>query len=105
MDRRKKLITSSHSSDAAAATATDEGACGGWHGNNELVAAISAKRWNGGRYCGKRINVCRGRRCVAVKVVDECMGCGASDIDLSPKAFSRLATLDTGVVPIKWQLS
>jgi expansin (peptidoglycan-binding protein) len=33
---------------------------------------------------------------------DECPGCGYGSLDLSPAAFSRLANLNAGDIPISW---
>ena len=39
---------------------------------------------------------------VQAEVVDKCEGCGPSDIDLSPAAFTVLAPEDKGRIQVTW---
>lgn len=61
-------------------------------------AAVPTYRWGDPRY---KVTVCnRDGACVVVTVRDFC-GCpGDRIIDLSPAAFSRLAPLSRGIVPV-----
>lgn len=84
------------------------GSCGGTNSESELVAALSEELMGSGSngpYCGKSITV-NGKdgKSVTVKVVDSCPECAKGDVDLSPTAFEKLGSLDTGVIPITWSL-
>ncbi|KAG2205048.1 hypothetical protein INT46_010064 [Mucor plumbeus] len=84
------------------------GSCGDTNSDSELVAALSEELMgtgSDGSYCGKSITI-KGKsgKSVTVKVVDSCPSCGKGDIDLSPTAFKKLGSLDTGVLPITWSL-
>jgi hypothetical protein len=39
---------------------------------------------------------------VWAKTSDSCQSCGYDDIDLSPAAFKKLASLDAGVITASW---
>ncbi|WP_128376893.1 RlpA-like double-psi beta-barrel domain-containing protein [Streptomyces cavernae] len=86
------------------------GACGQWHGDNELVAAVSPQVYgsypnpNNSPVCGRTLWVYGPNSLdgVAVKVVDRCARCAANDVDLSPAAFSRLADLGVGRFKTYW---
>jgi expansin (peptidoglycan-binding protein) len=40
---------------------------------------------------------------VTVTVTDECPSCKPGDVDLSPAAFKKLASLDQGRIAINWK--
>jgi expansin (peptidoglycan-binding protein) len=40
---------------------------------------------------------------VDVRIVDRCPECPEGNLDLSPEAFSRIAPLSAGLVPIEWR--
>lgn len=82
-----------------------------------LVVAPNKSRWyNVGTElagaCGECLNVTGSKGFVVVEVVDSCpsgtgaMDCGVSgaDLDLSQDAFSRIANLSDGKVPITFQV-
>ncbi|KAG0092848.1 hypothetical protein BGZ92_008413 [Podila epicladia] len=54
--------------------------------------------------CGQCIRVMGPNGTVDVQIVDMCPGCKSGDVDLSPGAFSKIAHLDTGRIPISWQV-
>jgi len=41
---------------------------------------------------------------VTVRVVDQCPECAVGDVDLSREAFSEIADLEAGRVPISWKV-
>lgn len=71
-------------------------ACGGPNpGRNSMIAAVK----QGGRFkCGDRITIKHKHKSIKVKVVDYCPGCPPTGLDLSPGAFSKLASLDQGII-------
>ncbi|KZT64092.1 hypothetical protein DAEQUDRAFT_679232, partial [Daedalea quercina L-15889] len=52
--------------------------------------------------CNKQIMVSYEGKSVAITMVDHCMGCTTTDLDLSPAAFQELAPLSAGCIPITW---
>jgi len=59
---------------------------------------------NGNPVCGKKLIITYGGKSVNATVVDKCVKCGYYDLDLSPSAFSALASLDAGrLLGVKWQ--
>jgi len=57
---------------------------------------------NANPLCGKMIRLRRGERSVDVKVVDRCVGCKATDIDVSMSVFTQLALVEQGRVNVEW---
>ncbi|KAK7460920.1 hypothetical protein VKT23_008848 [Stygiomarasmius scandens] len=80
------------------------GACGFTNTDSDFIVAVSSQIFNSG-LCNRQMNVNFQGRNVQVTVVDSCPGCGAGDIDLSPAAFSQLASLDAGrIQPVQWNI-
>lgn len=69
----------------------------------ELVAAVNGADWDDAVACGACAAVDGPGGSVIVRVVDRCSGCDAGSLDLSREAFTRLASLKAGRVPIRWQ--
>lgn len=67
-----------------------------------MVAAMNQTDYAGSAACGACVRVEGPNGSVDVRIVDRCPGCPAGDIDLSPDAFSRIAELSAGRVPISW---
>ncbi|KAI0820937.1 RlpA-like double-psi beta-barrel-protein domain-containing protein-containing protein, partial [Irpex lacteus] len=85
------------------------GACGHTNHDSELVAAVSHTiGYKGGNpnnnpVCGKHIKINYQGKSVTVKVVDRCPGCATGSLDLSPTAFSKLASKSVGRLHnVKW---
>ncbi|TFK36607.1 RlpA-like double-psi beta-barrel-protein domain-containing protein-containing protein, partial [Crucibulum laeve] len=79
------------------------GACGFTNGNNDFIAALSSAKYQAeGNFCSRAIRVNYNGRSVVATVVDKCPGCGYDDVDLSPAAFSALANLTLGRIPVEW---
>lgn len=69
-----------------------------------LLAAMDADDWAGSEVCGACARVRGPLGAVDVRIVDLCPECVAGDLDLSPEAFSRIARLEDGRVPISWRI-
>lgn len=69
-----------------------------------MVAAMNEDQWDGSAYCGAYITVSGPLGEVTVRIVDLCLGCSYGDIDLSEQAFSQIANLSSGRVPVSWQV-
>lgn len=94
------------------------GACGWTSSASDAVVAVSHTVFdaagdgssdpNANPLCGKKIRVernqgdGRGNRSVDVVVVDRCVGCQPTDLDLSPSAFEVLADEALGRVVGSW---
>ncbi|KAE9382268.1 hypothetical protein N431DRAFT_321782 [Stipitochalara longipes BDJ] len=63
---------------------------------------------NNNPLCGKMIRITRydptvgGNKSVDVEVVDRCVGCAATDLDLSLSMFTSLAEVEQGRVVGSW---
>ncbi|KAI1388162.1 uncharacterized protein F4822DRAFT_236406 [Hypoxylon trugodes] len=94
------------------------GACGIQSNSYEDIVSVShiifdatsqGNDPNTNSLCGMRIRVTRdfveagaGNRSVDVVVVDRCVGCQATDLDLSLSVFTQLAPQDSGKVVGSW---
>ncbi len=68
----------------------------GWY------ASLPAASYDGGRACGSYLTVQGPAGTVLAEVVDVCTECATGTIDLSRAAFSRLAGLRAGTVPVRY---
>ncbi|PVH71874.1 hypothetical protein DL98DRAFT_660372 [Cadophora sp. DSE1049] len=93
------------------------GACGYENKPTDAICAVAHALWdsqltssnpNDNPLCGKMIRITRyneavgGNRSVDVMVVDKCMGCEPTDLDLSIKMFTTLADESLGRVVGSW---
>ncbi|KAF9934520.1 hypothetical protein FBU30_001661 [Linnemannia zychae] len=53
--------------------------------------------------CGQCLQVTGPNGTVTVQVIDMCPGCNSGDVDLTPGAFAKIASLDAGRVRISWR--
>ncbi|TYZ59624.1 hypothetical protein PybrP1_012230 [[Pythium] brassicae (nom. inval.)] len=74
-------------------------------------AALNTPQWDATRNCGRCAEVsCTDARCAGatksaevVHIVDQCPGCAAGDLDLSPTVFKAITGLDSDRLSIKWK--
>ncbi|KAH8600944.1 RlpA-like double-psi beta-barrel-protein domain-containing protein-containing protein [Bisporella sp. PMI_857] len=93
------------------------GACGFENGDQDAICAVSHivfdaaaidSNPNHNPLCGKKIRLTRfdssrgGNSSIDVTVVDRCVGCKATDIDLSIKMFTTLADEAVGRTTASW---
>ncbi|RJE21853.1 riboflavin aldehyde-forming enzyme [Aspergillus sclerotialis] len=87
------------------------GSCGISSTNSDMICAVShvlfdaASRGpnpNENPLCGMKIRVKRNGKSVDVKIVDRCVGCKETDLDVSRSAFKQLADIDQGRVLMEW---
>ncbi|CDO69510.1 Distantly related to plant expansins [Trametes cinnabarina] len=86
------------------------GACGKVHADSDFVAAMQTKRYGDlsaeSPLCGKQVKITntKNNKSVTVTIADACPTCGGeNDIDLSEGAFTQIATIPEGEVPISWE--
>lgn len=69
-----------------------------------MIGAMNHIDYAGSAICGAFVEVHGPNATITIRIVDQCPGCPEGDIDLSPQAFSRIAELSRGRVPITWQI-
>ncbi|OGO71496.1 MAG: hypothetical protein A2Z49_12070 [Chloroflexi bacterium RBG_19FT_COMBO_56_12] len=85
--------------------ATGAGACSFEPSPQDLmVAAMNAEEFDNAAVCGAYLYVTGPKGAVTVRIVDLCPECKAGHLDLSREAFTQIAELPQGRVPITWQL-
>ncbi|KAH9476828.1 EG45-like domain containing protein [Psilocybe cubensis] len=78
------------------------GACGLVNSDSDFIVALSTTQFQSGAKCGTVIPDEVNGQTVMAQVVDLCPGCAANDVDLSPAAFSGLASTDLGRIQVSW---
>ncbi|ORY88014.1 RlpA-like double-psi beta-barrel-protein domain-containing protein-containing protein [Leucosporidium creatinivorum] len=66
-------------------------------------AAFSGAKWDNSANCGACVRVTGPNGVIDVQIIDECPECAAGSLDLSTSAFSKIAPISRGVVPITWE--
>lgn len=103
--KTERTIGEVHVGEATFYRATGEGNCSFDRSDDLMVAAINNRDYANAALCGAYLKVSGPRGSVKVRVVDRCPGCGKGGIDLSRKAFARIADPTAGRVPVTWQLA
>ena len=81
---------------------------GNFHGDGELIAALSTRWFAGGHRCHRAIRITSARtgRSVVARVVDECdsrHGCKTNIVDASKAVWNALGLdVKIGEVPVTW---
>src|SRR5262245_11945893 len=84
--------------------ADGSGNCGFPATPNDLrVGAMNHVDYADSAACGACASIEGPNGEITIRVVDQCPECPAGDIDLSPDAFSQIAPLEAGRVPITWR--
>ncbi|KAG1055390.1 hypothetical protein G6F46_003707 [Rhizopus delemar] len=86
----------------------NQGACGEWNDNYDMIAAVGGDLYGSyskkSKVCGKKVlvtNKANGKS-VKVTITDACESCDKTHIDLSPGAFAKIGKFDTGVLNVEW---
>lgn len=83
--------------------ANGDGACMFGPSPEDLnVAALNSPDYANAAWCGACADVTGPSGKVRVRIVDRCPECPSGNLDLSPQAFSQIAALNLGRVPITW---
>ncbi|MFJ7075418.1 expansin EXLX1 family cellulose-binding protein [Streptomyces sp. NPDC098781] len=87
-------------------TGDGDGACLYGPTDDVMTAAMNHTDYETSRACGAYVEVrAANGASVTVRVTNECpLPCAPGQLDLSPQAFARLATPETGRLPITWTL-
>lgn len=87
------------------------GACGDTSTESEMICAVShivfdaastSSNPNDNPLCGLKIRIRRDGQSVDVKVVDRCVGCAETDLDVTEAAFEKVASIPQGRVTMEW---
>lgn len=92
-----------HTGVATFYAATGAGACSYDKTSDVHIAALTVSEWAGSAYCGACADVTGPMgNTIRVKIVDLCPDCGEGQLDLHPGAFTELAPMEQGRIPISW---
>ncbi len=79
------------------------GNCGIYVDENDFLhCAMNHTQYDSSYACGACVKVTGPIGEITVKVVDRCPECKMGDIDFSTEAFTKIAKLEDGRVPIQW---
>lgn len=67
-----------------------------------MIGAMNHTDYADSAACGACVMLKGPNAEIKIRIVDRCPECPAGDIDLSPEAFSKIADLSAGRVPITW---
>ncbi len=71
--------------------------------NDLMIGAMNAPDYLGSEACGSCATLDGPNGSITIRIVDLCPECPSGNIDLSPMAFSQIAALEQGRVPITWR--
>ena len=69
-----------------------------------MVGAMNHTDYDGSAICGAYVELTGPNGTITIRIVDQGPECPAGNIDLSPLAFSKIAELVEGRVPITWRI-
>lgn len=65
-------------------------------------AAQTGSNPNDNPLCGLKLRLRRNGKSVDVKIVDRCVGCAVTDLDVTEAVFEQVANLPQGRVSVRW---
>ncbi|HEY8547788.1 MAG TPA: expansin EXLX1 family cellulose-binding protein, partial [Acidimicrobiales bacterium] len=71
---------------------------------DNLHVGLSTAEFGHAEVCGAYLDVTGPKGTVRVQVTDHCRRCPEGTIDITRKAFARIADVDAGVVPVHYEL-
>lgn len=87
------------------------GSCGFINTDSDMICAVSHLLYdaastgpnpNTNPLCGMKLRLRRNGESVDVKIVDRCVGCAATDLDVTEAVFKKVADIDQGRVDVEW---
>ena len=82
--------------------ATGAGNCSYDKGGDLMVAAMNREQYADSAACGQCVDIVGPKGNVRVMIVDQCPDCDKGHLDLSRKAFDKIAEAEDGRVDITW---
>jgi hypothetical protein len=88
------------------------GACGYTNQASDFVCAVShtifdsmaqGSNPNDNPICNSSIKLIHDEESIDVSVVDRCVGCEPSHLDVSPRVFQRFSNLKTRKIQVNWK--
>nr|WP_217279572.1 expansin EXLX1 family cellulose-binding protein [Corallococcus exiguus] len=71
-------------------------------GGDLMVAAMNREQYDNSAACGQCVDIVGPKGNVRVRIVDQCPDCDKGHLDLSRKAFDKIAEAKDGRVSITW---
>ncbi len=103
IDSEEMALTMKHQGEGTFyAKTSDGGHCSYGRVSTTLFGAMNHAEYANSTACGVCARIRGPNGEVTVKIVDECPECKVGDIDLSEEAFSKLAPMSRGRIPITW---
>ncbi|KAJ5491230.1 hypothetical protein N7539_002797 [Penicillium diatomitis] len=87
------------------------GSCGLTNTDSDMICAVSHLLYdaasngpnpNTNPLCGMKLRLRRNGESVDVTIVDRCVGCAATDLDVTEAVFKKVADIDQGRVKVEW---
>jgi len=69
-----------------------------------MIGAMNDTDYTNSEVCGECVSLTGPDGTIMIRIVDRCPECAVGDIDLSPEAFSLIADISRGRVPITWHV-
>jgi expansin len=69
-----------------------------------MVAAMDTPEYENSAVCGECVRIVGPMATITVRIVDSCPTCEVGHLDLSQEAFSQIAPISEGRVPITWHV-
>ncbi len=79
------------------------GACTFGAADTVQVASINEAQWAGSAVCGACVRVTGPLGSTVVRIVDQCLGCPNTGLDLSQDAFAAVADPNVGLAQGSWE--
>lgn len=70
-----------------------------------MVGAMNHAEYDNSYACGSCVEIDGPDSTIRIRIVDQCPECEPGHIDLSPLAFSLIAPMEHGKVPITWRVT
>ncbi|KII88439.1 hypothetical protein PLICRDRAFT_140676 [Plicaturopsis crispa FD-325 SS-3] len=78
------------------------GNCGKTNKDSDWIVALPTSDYASGSHCDHKIKIKANGKTATALVRDSCPSCEAGDLDMSPSLFKHFASLDDGVVAVRW---
>ncbi|THU85255.1 hypothetical protein K435DRAFT_391803, partial [Dendrothele bispora CBS 962.96] len=69
---------------------------------DQRIVSLNTQQWDNGAHCGEKVQIEASELITEGTILDECPGCGFSNLDLSPEFFSVYGDLAEGLLTGFW---